>query len=456
MHFEFPYGKAAFWIMVLAIVSGIAIVLIDRPPENVQRPDLVFVTFAKNHVESYVPVFDALQKEKNLKVDTQIVEYRAIQQRLQAAMAVGAEVPDMVEIPTIGGFVRGPLEDVGFVDLTDRVKAAGLFDKLVESRFSLWSSRGRVFALPHDVHPMVLVYRRDIVESLGIDVNKIETWDDFVKIGREVTKDLNGDGTIDRYMLDLDAAGGDYIRALLLQKGSGIFNKEGEVIFDSPEAAEVVCWYVRQLSGKSKIAFSAGWGQTLAQCMNDGLVLFYFAPDWRTYSFQQEVPGLAGKLALMPMPAWEKGGRRVSTWGGTGLTITKGCKNFDEAWNLAMRMYYDEKELGLRFKSTNIVPPLKAAWDLPEFKEPRPFYSNQAIGEIFAKLAPDTPADFVTPFSEQAKSKLSEAYANIKLYYETKGEDGLDEYARKELKRCADRVREIIARNAFYAKQEGK
>jgi arabinosaccharide transport system substrate-binding protein len=454
MHFEFPFGRAAFAILVLGVVSGLAILAINRRPPDQRPPDLVFVTFAKNHVDSYMPAIREFEQEKGVRVAVQIVEYRAIQQRLQAALAVGAEVPDMVEVPTIGPFVRGPLEDVGFIDLTDRIMESGLYDRVVKSRFSLWTSRGRIFALPHDVHPMVLVYRRDIVESLGIDVDAIETWDDFARIGRQVTRDTTGDGVINRYMIDLDAGGGDYLRGLLLQRGGGLFNEHGEVAFDSELAVEVACWYVRQLSGRNRIAFSAGWGQTLAQAMTDGLVLFYFAPDWRTHSFQTDVQHLHGRLALMPLPAWEPGGRRVSTWGGTGLAITRQSKNQELAWELAMKLYFDEEDLGERFKSTNIVPPLIDAWDLPEFDEPRSFYSDQAIGRLFASLAPDTPADHVTPFTSTANARLSEAFSNIKLYYERNGERGLEEFARAELKRCADRVREVIARNAFYAGQE--
>jgi arabinosaccharide transport system substrate-binding protein len=456
---SFPYGKAAFWIMVLALVSGAGVLAMSSHRDDERPPDLVLVSFAKNHIESYMPTIRKFEAEKGIKVEVQIKEYRAIQQRLQAAFQVGAEVPDMVEIPngSLGSFARGPLEEVGFVDLTDLIKSTGLYDKVVRSRFSIWTSRGRIFALPHDVHPAGLVYRRDIVERLGIDVNKLDTWEEFCRVGREiVTKDLNGDGVNDRYMIDLNIGGEDYLRAFLLQRGTGIFNEQSDVIFDNEEAVQVTCWYVRQLTGKDRIAFSAGWGQNLAQCMNDGLALFYFAPDWRTYSFQQEVPGLSGKLALMPMPAWEKGGRRVTTWGGTGLAITKACKNFDLAWELAQRLYYDPKELGLRFGKTNIIPPLQSAWDLPEFQEQRPFYSNQRLGEIFSKMAPDTPPDYVTPFTGTASGKLNEAYQNIRLYYERNPDADLEAYARTELKRCADRVRQVIARNAFYTTTEGQ
>ena len=71
-------------------------------------------------------------------------------------------------------------------------------------------------------------------------------------------------------------------------------------------------------------------------------------------------------------------------------------------------------------------------------------------------MAPDTPPDYVTPFTPTALGKLNEAYQNIRQYYNDNPDKDLEVYARQELKRCADRVREVIARNAFYSGQEGK
>ena len=297
-------------------------------------------------------------------------------------------MPDMVELlyGTMGTFTRGPLEDVGFVDLTDRVKSAGLDKRLVTSRFNMWSSRGHIFALPHDVHPVMLLYRRDLVEKLGIDVNTLTTWDEFCRVGRDiVTKDLDGDGVIDRYMIDLPTDGSDALRLLMLQRGVPVFNEQGNVIFDDECAVDVVCWYVRQTQGAKKISVSCGWGQTLSQAMNDGRCLFYICPDWRTMQIQADNANLAGKLAVMPLPAWEPGGIRTSTWGGTGLAITKQCKNPALAWKLAMYLYYDPTQLGPRFKATNIIPPLMEAWSRPEINEPRPFFSGQKIGALMRR-----------------------------------------------------------------------
>lgn len=452
---EFPYGKAPLAILILAVVSG-AVLLFQRVTAR-ERPDLILQTFALQHVPGLELAARDFQAKTGKRVEIQLVDQRALQSRLQAALQSGAAVPDLVELmePTMGTFTKGPLEDVGFIDLTDRLRAGGWMVKLVQSRFSLWSSRGRIFALPHDVHPIMLAYRRDLVEQLGIDVEKLTTWDEFVRVGREVTRDLDGDGVPDRYMLDMFVGGGGTLQLLLLQRDISALNENGEVAFDREETAEVIEWYIRQISGKDRIAFECGWGQTLYKAMIDGLCLFYFCPDWRSKSFSAEVPSLAGRMALMPLPAWQPGGRRTSIWGGTGLAIPRATKDPELAWEFAIYAYYTPQYLGRRFTANNILPPLKEAWTLPELNEPDPYYSGQRRGALYAALAPETPVRHVSPFTSLAEGKLGEAYTNALVYFERNGDRGLREYIRSELRRTAQQVREQIARNRFYRVSPG-
>lgn len=449
---QFPYGNAALSLLIVALLAGLGLSIVDlRTATQTDKPDLIFATFAKDHVTAYEPAIRKFEKEHNCKVQLQFVDQPTVKGRLQAAMQVGAEVPDMVELldGTMGTFTSGPLENVGFVDLTEKIKENDLDQQLVKSRFGKWSSRGHLFALPHDVHPVMLAYRRDVVEQLGIDVNTLATWDDFVRVGQQVTKDENGDGVYDRYMIDLPADGGDALRLLMLQRGARLFDENGNVAFDDELTARTVCWYVRQVVGDKKISFPAGWGQNFAKTMQDATCLFYICPDWRTKQIQADVDAVKGKMALMPLPAWTPGGIRTSTWGGTGLAFTKQSKNFDLAWKLAMYLYYDPAQLGPRYADTYILPPLKSAWTQPQFSEPDPFYSNQLRGQEFIKLAEQVPDEPAHTYAQTALAKLSEAFQNVALHYQENGDDGLEEYALAELKRCAERVRVKVDRNVF-------
>jgi hypothetical protein len=160
------------------------------------------------------------------------------------------------------------------------------------------------------------------------------------------------------------------------------------------------------------------------------------------------VPNLAGKLALMPLPAWHEGGVRTSTWGGTGLAFPKGGRNFELAWKLGLYLYYDQAHLGPRFLDTNILPPLKSAWTQPEFHVTDDFW-QVSLGEAFVPLADDVPPAPSHAYYFTAVSKLSKAFTRASDHYRAHGEEGLRERVRADLRACADEVRRMIKRNVF-------
>jgi arabinosaccharide transport system substrate-binding protein len=453
---EFPYGKAPLAILILALLSGAA-VLWSSQMQASDHPDLIFATFSKEQGAAYSVAMPAFEEKYHCHVTIEVVDQAALKNRLASALLVGAKVPDMVELidGSMGYFTKGPIKDVGFVDLTNVMHSSGLYDRIVKSRFTKWSSRGHIFCLPHDVHPVMLCYRRDLIEQMGIDVNQLTTWDKFCAVGREIVKkSTDSAGVVQHYMLDLPTDGFDGLRLLILQHGGSIFDDKGQVCFDSPGNAQVICWYVKQLEGKDRIGFPCGWGQPLSRAMIDGLCLFYICPDWRTQQFQMDVPSLEGKLDLMPMPAWEPGGLRTSTWGGTGLAISKQCQQrgqFDLAWKLAQYLYLDPQQLGDRFATTHVLPPEKDLWNLPVFDERSSFYSNIKLARVYANLAPLIPQEFVSPYQEQAAGKLSIAFQDALQYYNDHGDNGLQEYVQGDLRANADYVRRIMARNVFLA-----
>jgi arabinosaccharide transport system substrate-binding protein len=239
------------------------------------------------------------------------------------------------------------------------------------------------------------------------------------------------------------------VQILMLQRGQPLFDARGRVAFDTETTVDTVCWYVRQTEGPTRISFNCKWGQSLSRAVTDGLCLFYFCPDWRSWQFQADIPAMGGKMAIMPLPTWEEGGRRTSTWGGTGLAITKACKHKELAWELAMSLYYDKAKLGPRYAATNILPPLKEAWTSEVYARPNAFFSGQPIGRMYADLAPSVPADYSNPYTELAQAKLRDAYLNTKQYYRDHGDAGMREYCRDQVRRAAGDVRAAQARNVF-------
>lgn len=458
----FPFGLAPFIILCLTVISGVYLLaahLIAPPGET--DASLEVWTFANVHADAYREAMPSwLAKHPEHPIDIQLVHADAVTRRLRAAFWADRDVPDVVEveITRAGSFFRGPVEDVGFVDLTPRLKAPDpanpenrpLIDRIVQTRLAPYTNRGRIFGLPHDVHPVMLAYRNDLFEELGIDAAKLETWDDFIREGRRVTN------LRDRYMLNLAKGAAHSAEVLLFQRDgeegmrAGFFDEHGELILDNELAVRTLLWYCPLVAGPARIAADPGmFGPSFIRALQDGYTLAFICPDWKSAGVEKNAPQLAGKMKLMPLPAHRKGGRRTSTWGGTMLGITKKCDDKDLAWTLGQHLYMNPDDLGARFRVLNIIPPFKDAWTHPAFHKPRPFWSGQQIGTEYLALAEQVPPQYGSPFLELAKSKLGEVVAACVTYYDENGEAGFEVFVRDRLKQAADEVRRQMTRNPF-------
>ena len=208
-------------------------------------------------------------------------------------------------------------------------------------------------------------------------------------------------------------------------------------------------WYVPLVAGPGRIGNDIGGREIFTRAVEKGYLLSFVCPDWRSKGTETHVASMAGKMALMPLPAFEPGGRRTSTWGGTMLGITKKCQDKKLAFELARHLYLNPGDLAERFRDLNILPPLKDAWRLPAFHEPRPYWSNQPIGKLYAELAEQVPPQYTSPFIGLAKNKMGEVVSACAVYYNARGEEGFDAYVEARLKQAADYVRQQMRRNPF-------
>ena len=452
-----------------------------------KRPDLVLAFQAGINQRLYEKAAREFGEKHHCTVKVLRVPKEMLMDTLHGAMEAGGDVPDLVELleGTMGDFTDCPIDKVAFVDLTDRLKSEGYLDpdKMVQSTYALWSSRGHIFAIPKTVHPVALCYRVDLIEKLGIDVTELKTWDDFVRVGQQITGrwEENDEalgiykGTA-RFMIDFNDYSIYPLMILLNQRGFDFFDAEGNRAFDRPEAAELIAWFVHQTRGPNRISFPAGDGQNFYQAMKQGRNLFFLTPDWRTMEYTFDLgfekdttwrPSFfQGKLALMPMPVWaDENGDRLpgtygtGTWGGCGLAITKNSKNQMLAWEFAKYLYLEasDEEFGDRFRETNIVPAARNAWKTPEFHAPSPFFKEMvrdsrgelvvrpvSIGKFYASMADDTPPRHTSPYLVEAESQFLNVYFDARDFYESRLQEAGNNPSQETLKKIDDEMLDLI------------
>lgn len=456
--------RAARWLGP-ALIAGMAVVtgLIAMVTPETKREGASMWTFARMHAEMYGPELEAWnqqQTDPSRRVNLSLIGVQAMEQRMMSAFLAGLPSADLIEAErrNAARAFAGPLESVGFLDLTPYIERDGLMNKVNKASFLPWSKDGRIFGLPHDVHPMMMAYRADIVEAAGIDVNEIETWDDFERVMRLLLYKPDGTRRTDRYLLNMWETQIDLIEAVLLQAGGGVIDASGVPVIDSEVNARTISRIAMWTSGPEPIAAEVSfWDATGHQLMRDGFVIATFAPDWMCNYWRKEVPQLAGKMKLMPMPAWEKGGRRTSVWGGTMLGIPKTAQDPEKLWEIAKHLYLSRELAHELYTKSDIVTPVREFWSDDIYDQPDPFFMGQPKGRMYINLAPDVPDRFSSPFGAIALARTQGAVSQLCAYardVKPQREEDLLPKAREFLAAAQRDAMRHVNRNVFFAARD--
>jgi len=443
-------------ILLIAILTTVIVLLI---PEE-EREGLPFWTTRPQHYDSFAPnlaKWNAAHPGK--RVDMQMIPEPAFERRMLSGFLTGTPVADLLEASSTVSpkAFLGPLDQVGFLDLTDRLHAEGVYEQFNEASFAPYTSRGRIFGIPHDVHPVLLAYRADLVEAAGIDVSQIETWEDYFRILRPLMADHDGDGRPDRYLLEFSEVRSTEIVWLMLQNDGEIFDDNGEPVFANARNAHVLAHLITWVSGPNRSCIEISTTASGHRQRLDGMAIGAIAPDWLLGWWKLENPGLSGKVKVMPLPAWERGERRVSVTRGCMIGISKASKHIDLAWEVALYLYTSAEVAETLFNEVYIISPVKALWEQPFYHAPDPFYSQQPVGSLYIDYAPQIPSypsSAYTPNAEQAIGTAAmalRAYAERNEIYDA---EALKPEALRLLQEKQDALKRLISRNVFLETEQ--
>lgn len=445
-------------ITVLAFVSGAYVFW--RGSDDAEGR--VMWTFVINRAPVYQQIMGQLVDAGDPPIRVELIPLEALTRRLMSGFFSGTPLADIVEIErvTAASVWRGPLEAVGFVDLTERLHEEGLYERINEASFSPWTHRGHIFGLPADVHPVLLCYRADVFEAAGIDVDELDTWDKFFAATAGLVEDFSGDGRLDRYVLELQESEASVLSGLLLQAGVKMIDANGRPAFDTDLAAEVMAklafWAARPNKLTADVDLFTGAGHQLRM---QGYVLAWIVPDWRAIQNEIYMGELAGKIKVMPLPAWHEGGRRTSSWGGSMLGFPTTSPNFEANWRLAKRLYLSRDLAVTSWQKFGVLTPVKEFWDDPAFLEPNPFYGGQQVARMYIEQAPHVPVRSSSPFLPAARREIASVFGSLISHAEETlpaSADDLEPEASRLLQSARERLQREINRNVFAIHAAGE
>jgi ABC-type glycerol-3-phosphate transport system substrate-binding protein len=443
---RFAAGMPILVLMVVAVISGAVVCL--RPP--LARSELVVWCFADSHARTYrdpLPqpgggvgpsLLEQFERLTGITARVDLIGERAEDVRLVSLFmsnAGASQVPDLceIEINSTGKFFHPDSQDVGFMPLNDFLEQSGYAGRILASRLAPGSTidprtgRQIIYGIPNDVHPVTLIYRKDLFDEVGIDPRQAGTWPQFQQLCLLFQRRQQQRGHGDRHAMELPTSDPDALVQMLLQRHVNIVDASDHLHLLDPRVAETVAFYAQLVAGADAIGVdtapqSVVWIDDLAS----GRVCAALAADWRAGYVERFAPQLAGKLAMMPLPIFEPTDAPTSTWGGTMVCIPRACAHPREAWKLVEFLYLSPQGNAARIAlASGILPPLPELWSDPSYHLPDPFYGGQKVAELYVKLAAQVPVRIVTPYTAEAQIGLSFVMSKAEDYVRRHGTQGL-------------------------------
>lgn len=267
--------------------------------------------------------------------------------KLKSAIA-GRKIPDVFfyNPAQVKAYVNsGVLLDITeAVENSEDVKLDDIWEKGVDKyRFDGKTlGEGAIYGLPKDLGPFALGYNKTMFEDAGIplpDKDKPYTWDEFVDVAKQLTKDTNGDGKMDQYGTGFNVNWA--LQPFVWSNGADWINEDGtKVTIDDPKFIEALQFFVDQQL-KHGITPSIGETQTLDtyQRWLKGQLAFFPVGPWDMAAFKEQ---LKFEYDLLPWPAGSTG--KASGWvGSLGIGVGSTTKHKEEAAELAMYLSADQE-----------------------------------------------------------------------------------------------------------------
>lgn len=187
---------------------------------------------------------------------------------------------------------------------------------------SVWQEgliEGSHYHVPDDTQVILMGYRTDIFEAAGLPTEPdavaelMSTYDEFLAAGETIMEATGAS-------LTNMAADSNLFTHLSLQNSTGLFDAEGDVIFDS-EAHQEAAALAKEV-WDSGLTMDVGlYTPQLFQAFKDGQIATYFYPNFYDFILLDNAPETVGLWKVTKLPKINDDSKRARVDAGLGLVI---------------------------------------------------------------------------------------------------------------------------------------
>ncbi|HYO51411.1 ABC transporter substrate-binding protein [Archangium sp.] len=343
-------------------------------------------------VKEAAPQFKKLHPDVEIKVISRaIVDHH---NAMTTALSTGSNLPDVLAIEF--GFIGRFAASGGMESLSQPPYNAGQFqDKFV--RFSYpqaTSGSSGLIAMPTDIGPGSLFYRKDILDKAGVtEADLTRTWESYIEAGKKI-KAATGAYLLPHVREIKDI----YIRSNL-RSGEGIYlDRNNTVLVDGPRF--VKAFELAKAARAAKLdAKLQHWTNEWTEAFKRGTLATELMGAWLGGHLQNWIaPDSKGlwRAANLPNGAY-------ASWGGSFYGIPKKAEHKELAWEFIKFMTLNKDIQLASFRKINAFPALVEAHDDPAFEEPIEYLGGQKARTMWRAAAAHIPATDVNKYDPVAE-----------------------------------------------------
>ncbi len=360
-------------------------------------------------VKLAIPRYKKLHPEVEIKLVS--LSFNDHHNAMTTALATNSGIPDVMglEVQYIGKFAesRG-LEDLNAAPYNGRTLASNLHKFGVAMGQDLAGSQ---IALPADVGPGTLFYRKDILDKAGVSEAQLtKSWDSYIETGKIVRQKTGA--YLVAHASELYST---YIRSNL-KDGEGLyFDKAGNSLVNSPrfKRAFELALAARRADIEAKIAT---WSNEWREGFKREQVATQMSGAWLVFHLESWLnPEGKGKWRAVQMPEGA-----YTAYGGAFYSIPKKAVNKKEAWDFIQFLIADKEVQQGVFRKVGSYPALRAAMDDQAFiQEPLAFLGGQKARVLWKEATARIPMVAADRYDQVAAEIVGAALDDVL-------EDGVD------------------------------
>lgn len=358
--------------------------------------ELTFWTFQAAHqkfMEDAAARWNETYPDRPIDFKAETLGYDDLHNNLMISLQTGTGAPDLadIEISMYANFITGDEASIPLVPLNDVIEPDK--ENLIMGRFDNYANHGNYYGVDYHVGATCLMYNKEIFEQAGVDINSIETWDDFKEAGKTI-KEKTG-----KYIMACETTEHWTYYPLITEQGSDFFDPAtGEVTLDNQVNIDTLQWLLDGIKEGIFVEMPGGFchSEEWYAYMNEGNVASIGVPLWYLNRFTDYMPDLKGKMSVRTLPVWKKGGANSAGLGGTGTSVTNQARDVQLAKDF---LYFSKisREGAIRtWTELGFDPIRKDIYDDPQMTAPNRF-TDYFGNEIYDVM--DATADAISALS---------------------------------------------------------